>query len=393
MGPVMPNCIVGVLKEVAPGNRSVALTPKDAAKLTNIDATVFVESGAGYEASFSDSEYIEHGALVAKTAEDVWGNSDIIVKIEPPRLEEYELLGHASEKVLFSYLNLGSKPAELTRALLRSDITAVACEAICTFSGGRWIRPILDPFLSMVGREAMRAALARHGFDKDLNFLNVVIIRGGIVGESALRRALERRAFVVLFEEDEKRIRELKKKYRRAHVFILPLATLQENIGQEYVRSSDVVIISAPESGDGTPPSIVLTGKQLGRIKQGCYIADTSVEQGGSTAWTNTSATIHGEVFKKGSRDLVFSATSYLPCQIAPSEVSIAHSAAILPYLREIAPEIMRAAGGAYTALRDYVELRNSLQTYQGFLTNKNLAHHHKLEEHHVPMQRLIYGG
>ena len=80
---------IGIPKEISFQENRIALTPLSVALLVNNGHRVVLESGAGIAANFSDSEYAEQGAKIAYDKKEVF-DSDILVKIAPPMLEEIE---------------------------------------------------------------------------------------------------------------------------------------------------------------------------------------------------------------------------------------------------------------------------------------------------------------
>src|SRR5262245_5558340 len=77
--------ILGVPKEAVPGERRVALVPDLVPSLTKSGLEVVVQPGAGAEAGFPDNSYLEKGALLGP---DVFGQSDVVLKVQPPTAEE-----------------------------------------------------------------------------------------------------------------------------------------------------------------------------------------------------------------------------------------------------------------------------------------------------------------
>jgi alanine dehydrogenase len=105
---------VGVVAEIKPAERRVALTPPGARELVADGHAVRVESGAGQGSGFLDSAYVAAGAILGSQAE-VWGQSDLVVKVKEPIASEYGFLRR--DLVLFTYLHLAAD-APLTDALV-----------------------------------------------------------------------------------------------------------------------------------------------------------------------------------------------------------------------------------------------------------------------------------
>ena len=139
---------IGVAKEIKSDEYRVALTPAGALELKNRGHEVLIETGAGEGSAFDDDSYVRVGAAVG-SVEEVWGTSDLLLKVKEPVVEEYPRL--RAGLTLFTYLHIAAdKP--LTLALVDSGVTAVAYETVETQRGGL---PLLAP-MSEIGRASCR---------------------------------------------------------------------------------------------------------------------------------------------------------------------------------------------------------------------------------------------
>src|SRR5712691_2514480 len=145
-----PAMKIGVAKEIKPDEYRVALTPAGARELIQHGHEVAVEAGAGDGSSFPDAAYEAVGARIV-SVEDVWSESDLLLKVKEPIAVEYERLREGL--VLFTYLHLAADEP-LTRALLESGTTAVAYETVET---DRRALPLLAPMSEIAGRLAAQA--------------------------------------------------------------------------------------------------------------------------------------------------------------------------------------------------------------------------------------------
>ena len=93
---------VGAPKETAPGEARVALTPESAGRLKKLGYECLVEKGAGLAASFTDAAYEEAGVTVVDSAEALWQQADIIVKVREP--SEAEIENAPEGKTLISFV-------------------------------------------------------------------------------------------------------------------------------------------------------------------------------------------------------------------------------------------------------------------------------------------------
>ena len=118
---------IGVPTEVKNNEFRVAITPAGAMELTRHDHDVLVQSGAGLGSSISDAEYVAAGAQLRDTADDVWGDAEMVLKVKEPVAEEYHRI--RAGQVVFTYLHLAAS-RECTDAILRAGATAIAYETV-----------------------------------------------------------------------------------------------------------------------------------------------------------------------------------------------------------------------------------------------------------------------
>src|SRR6185312_11548163 len=205
---------VGLPKEVKTDEFRVGLTPGSAREYASAGHEVLVETGAGIGIGADDEAYRKAGATIVKSAVEVFGMADMIVKVKEPQPNERRMLRRG--QILFTYLHLAPDP-EQTKDLLNSGCTAIAYETITDANGGL---PLLAPMSEVAGRlsiEAAGAALRRHAGGKGLLLggvpgvlpANVVIFGGGVVGSNAARVALGMGANVSVLDKSVSRLRFL----------------------------------------------------------------------------------------------------------------------------------------------------------------------------------------
>ena len=139
---------IGVPSEVKNHEYRVAITPAGVHELTREGHEVFIESGAGAGSSLPDEEFDTAGAKVLKTADDVWGSADLVLKVKEPVPEEYHRMRQG--QVLFTYLHLAAS-RECTDALLSRGVTAIAYETVQLLDGSL---PLHAPMSEVAGRMA-----------------------------------------------------------------------------------------------------------------------------------------------------------------------------------------------------------------------------------------------
>src|SRR5690606_28351796 len=123
---------IGVPRELKREEHRVGLTPAGARELATAGHSVLIETGAGADAGFADADYEAAGARIAASSDELYGQSELIVKVKEPQPEELDRMG--PDHVLFGYLHLAAEPA-LARELMKRRITAIAYETV-TGPGG-----------------------------------------------------------------------------------------------------------------------------------------------------------------------------------------------------------------------------------------------------------------
>jgi len=114
------------VREVAEGERRVGLVPETVERLVKDGFEVVVETGAGLDYNLNEN-YEEAGATIVDSPEDVYGEADIVVKVQSPTEEE---IGHLREgQVLICFLN-GPQQPELVEKLAEAGVTVFSNEAV-----------------------------------------------------------------------------------------------------------------------------------------------------------------------------------------------------------------------------------------------------------------------
>lgn len=139
---------VGVPKEIKDNEFRVGLIPSTVAELTARGHRVIVEAKAGIGAGLADDDYVQAGAEIATSGDEIFERAELIVKVKEPLAAERRRLRRG--QVLFTYLHLASDP-ELTSDLLASGVTAIAYETVTDAHGKL---PLLMPMSEVAGRMA-----------------------------------------------------------------------------------------------------------------------------------------------------------------------------------------------------------------------------------------------
>jgi alanine dehydrogenase len=350
---------IGVAKEIKTDEYRVALTPAGARELVQRGHDVTVETGAGEGSAFPDSAYEAAGARIAGV-EDVWSESELLLKVKEPVAPEYGRLREGL--VLFTYLHIAADEP-LTRALLDSGITAVAYETVETDGGGL---PLLAPMSEIAGRLAAQAGA--YFLEKPLGGRGlllggvpgvapgrVLVIGGGMVGYNAAVIALGLGANVTILERSLDRMRHLEE-VLSGRVSLVMSSTLQI---EESVKDADVVIGAVLIPGAVAPK--LVTRDMIGNMKEGAVLADVAIDQGGCAETSRP--TTHSEPVYS-----VDGVTHYCVANM-PGAVPITSTKALtnatLPYVEAIAEHGLPEAVARDRALAHGVNVVEGKVTYE----------------------------
>ncbi len=359
--------IIGVPKELKDHESRVGVTPAAVKPLTESGHTVLVETQAGAESGFDDAEYQDAGAEIVGDAGNVWGKSDMVVKVKEPVEKEYVFFREGL--VLFTYLHLAPVP-ELTNKLLESKVIGIAYE---TVRDRQNTLPLLTPMSEVAGRMSVQVGATylekeRGGRGILLGGVpgvppaHVTIIGGGVVGTNAAKIALGFGAKVTLVDMNLNRLREIDDIFGGR---VYTLASNSYNVAQA-TKEADLVIGGVLIPG-ATAPKIV-TRAMVSQMKKGAVIVDVAIDQGGCvetarpTSHSNPSYVVDG---------VVHYCVTNMPGAV-PHTSTLALTNATFPYLMRLAKL------GARDALRQDTGLAEGLNTWMGKLTHRGVAESQK---------------
>ncbi|TCP51921.1 L-alanine dehydrogenase [Tamaricihabitans halophyticus] len=359
---------IAVPAEVKQHEYRVALTPAGAHELTARGHDVFVQAGAGLGSAIPDEEYLAAGAKMLATAEDVWAEGEMVLKVKEPIAAEYPNL--RADQVLFTYLHLAADEA-LTRRLLDAGTTAVAYETVQLPDGKL---PLLAPMSEVAGRLAPQVgafALLRPSGGRGLlpagvpgvSPARVVVIGGGVAGVNAARIALGLGSDVVVLDTNIERLRQIDSEFGGR---VRTLASNKLNLEQA-VLDADMVIGAVLVAGARAPK--LVSNELVERMKPGSVLVDISIDQGGCFA--DSRPTTHDEPTYR-VHDSVFYCVANMPGAV-PSTSTYALTNVTLPYA------VALADAGWQAALRADQPLSLGLNTHAGALTNEPVAQAHGL--------------
>ena len=259
---------LGVPREIKAQEFRVGMTPAGARELVGAGHNVLIESGAGDAIGLTDALYRAAGASVVETAEQVFAESDMIVKVKEPQPHECRQL--RPEQLLFTYLHLAADPMQ-AELLINSGATCIAYETITSPQGAL---PLLAPMSLVAGRLSVQAG-AHHmeihqggngtllGGVPGVAPAKVLVLGGGVVGSSAIRVALGMGADVTVLDRSVSRLSELDEQYRGQLRTVYSTAEALEM----HAREADLIIGAVLIPGASAPK--LVTAKMLADFKPG----------------------------------------------------------------------------------------------------------------------------
>ncbi len=324
--------IIGVPSEIKKDEYRVALLPVGAQLLVEDGHEVLIQKGAGYGSGYDDSAYTEVGAVTVESAQDIYGRSDMIVKVKEPQPEEIKLM--KSGQVVFCYFHFaGSR--QLTESCLAQKISAVAYETLVDDSGRL---PLLTPMSEVAGKLSIQEGakclekpmMGRGillGGVTGVEPADVLIIGGGVVGTNAARTAAGLGANVVIMDISLDRLRYLDE--------IMPdnVTTIycDPHAVAHYAVKSDLIVGAVLIPGAKAP--MLIDRPLLAKMKKGSVLVDVSIDQGGCFA-TSRPTTHSDPAFLVDG--IVHYCVSNMPGAVGRTS-SQALCNATLPYCRQLA--------------------------------------------------------
>jgi alanine dehydrogenase len=354
---------VGTVRERKDGEARVGLTPEGVHELRSQGHEVAVESHAGDGSGHSDAAYAAAGATVLAAAEDVWAQSDLLVKVKEPVESEFACLRPGC--ALFTYLHLAAD-RPLTDRLLEAGTTSMAYELVRPADGSL---PLLAPMSQVAGRMAAEigAQLLKHpgpGRGKLLGGVagvapgHAVLVGSGTVGLAAARVLMGLDARVTVMSRDLPRLGEIQELFggRVATRMSTPHALAEE------IAGADLLILSVLVPGAAAPK--VVTREMVRSMGAGAVLVDVSIDQGGASETSRVTSHSNPIYLDEG---VVHYCVSNMPGAV-PHTSTQALTNATLPYVEELANL------GIDAALRADRALALSLSTHEGKLVRGPVA-------------------
>ena len=354
---------IGVPRELKNHEYRVAATPAGVYELVSHGHEVVVERGAGAGSVIADDDYAAAGAKLLESADDVWAQAELVLKVKEPIAEEYGRMRR--DQVLFTYLHLAASET-CTRALLDSGTTGVAYETVQLPDGSL---PLLFPMSEVAGRLAplvgaqslMRVNGGRGtllGGVSGVLPARVVVLGAGVAGMNAVAGAAGVWADVELLDNNVDKLRAADRMYEGR----IRTTTSNSYEIERAVTEADLVIGAVLVPGAKAPK--LISNDLVSQMKPGSVLVDISVDQGG--CMEDSRPTTHDDpTFQV--HDSVFYCVANMPGSV-PNTSTYALTNVTLPYVVEIANRGLEGAASARP------ELRSGINTVGGRLTNASVA-------------------
>jgi len=354
---------IGVPKEIKPQENRIGLTPDSVKILTSNGHEVLVENNGGFEAGFYNDQYKSVGAKIIEKAEDIFNDSEIIVKVKEPLSNEVKMI--KENQIIFTYLHLAAAK-ELTEGLIKSKSVCIAYETV-TDNNGRL--PLLAPMSAVAGRMSVQAGA--HCLEKNQKGrgillggapggepAEVVILGGGVVGENAAIIATGMKAKVHIVDKSEPRLKQLQEIFGDK---IIPEHSDKLDL-KKLVSECDLLIGGVLIPGAEAPK--LITKEMIKSMKRGSVIVDVAIDQGGCVETSKPTTHANPTYIID---DVVHYCVANMPGGV-PRTSTLALNKATLPFLNKL------ANNGYKKALKEDKNFLAGLNVCNGNVTYKAVA-------------------
>lgn len=319
---------VGIPSEIFPNELRVAATPKTVKRLQKQGFEVYIQHNAGVKANFSDKEFEEAGAKIVKTAAEIYGQSDIVLKVKEPSIDEVDLMREGL--VLLSYLWPAQNQALLEK-LASKKVNAIAMDAIPRISRAQK----MDVLSSMANIAGYRAVIeGSYHFGRFLNGqitaagkvepAKVLVIGAGVAGLAAIGAANSLGAIVRAFDtrkEVAEQIESMGAQFLTVEIEEdgATASGYSKEMSKEFIAAEmalfkaqaaevDIIITTAQIPGKQAPKLVL--EDHVAVMKPGSVIVDLAASTGGNCVLTKP-----GEVYTTDNGVAILGKLNQLPNQ------------------------------------------------------------------------------
>ncbi|MFW0078994.1 MAG: alanine dehydrogenase [Coxiella endosymbiont of Haemaphysalis qinghaiensis] len=356
--------LIGVPREVKIEEYRVGLTPYSVRELVKRGHKIIVEHNAASAINFTDEAYVAVGATIVDTAESLYQQAEMIVKVKEAQPSEYRLLREG--QILFTYLHLAPDPKQ-AEALIKSGCIAIAYETVTDNEGGL---PLLLPMSQVAGRLAIQAGA--HCLEKPSGGSGILlggvagvcpgkvtVIGAGVVGTNAVCMAIGKKAQVTVLDTSLRRLQKLDFQFGGR----LNTSYATDGSIEQCVMDADLVVGAILVPGQAAPK--LVSRELLKRMRPGSVMIDVAIDQGG--CFETSRPTTHKEPTYVID-DIVHYCVTNMPGAV-PRTSTLALNNATLPFVVALADK------GYRKAFLDDSHLLNGLNVYRGNLTHEGVAY------------------
>jgi alanine dehydrogenase len=369
--------LIGVPKEIKAQEFRVGMTPAGVRELVAAGHQVLVESGCGEAIGLGDDLYRAAGGAVVGTAAEIFASADLIVKVKEPQESECRQL--RSGQILFTYLHLAADPHQADW-LIQSGATGIAYETITSSHGGL---PLLAPMSLIAGRLSVQAGAHHMEIHQGGNGTllggvpgvppgKVLVLGGGVVGNSAIRVAMGMGAEVTVMDRSVPRLTELDEHYGGR---LRTVYSTAEAIDQ-HAREADLIIGAVLIPGASAPK--LITREMLPQLKPRTVLVDVAIDQGGCFATSRP--TTHAEPTYLVEEVLHYCVANMPGAVARTATMALTH--ATLPYVLKLAADPL-----ATVMLAD-PHFAAGMNVHEGLVTHEAVAH--ALAREYVPVPQAL---
>jgi len=355
---------IGIPRETLIDEKRVPLIPAGVHALTSLGNKVYVESKAGSDCGYTDEEYRKAGAQIVFSHEEPFQRAELVVKVNPPTLEES---AHLREDLIhFSALQMGIGTREMLERIRELKVAAFGYELMRNKAGeypvlvsmgeiaGSLLPQIAGRFLECAGGGRGICLSGAPGIPP----ANVVIIGAGVVGSAAARAFMGLGAQVMVMDIDKGKLRRLTETCPNCPV--TSMAT-PYNI-EKFARFADVLIGCVFTLGEKTPR--VVTRSTVKKMKRKSLIIDVSIDVGGCVETSHPTTHSNPVYVEEG---VIHYCVPNIPAAVSRS-ASYALSNVLLPFIEKVATR------GLKEAIKSYPYIGEGIYSYGGFCVNQRVA-------------------
>lgn len=369
---------IGCPKEIKNNENRVGITPNAALAYIQAGHEVMIERGAGLASAIPDEEYAKAGAVILDSADAVWQQAEMIVKVKEPLPEEFPRLRKG--QLVYTYFHFAADE-ELTLACLDKGIIALAYETVQVGNA----LPLLKPMSEVAGR--MSALMGSYHLAKTQGGrgvlpmgvtgvapADILVLGGGTVGANAARIAAGIGANVCILDINLDRLEYL------SHIMPANVDTIYNDpvILQERLTRADIVIGAVLVPGAKAPK--LVRREHLKTMRPGAVVVDVAIDQGG--CFETSHPTTHSDPTYVVD-GIVHYCVANMPGAYARTS-TFALGNATIRYGLELANK------GVKKACLESPALLKGLNLHDGVITYREVAQAFGLESRYRPAEQVL---